>query len=104
MSTSAPDTAPQALFVLTTTMVSVTGRPGLFSRMSLRTKSDSDGNGPIVSVGVTAQVALLVGGAVVVGGVVVVVVVGVAAVAAVDVGAVGESLPQDADHAAPATV
>jgi hypothetical protein len=73
--------------------------------MSLRTKSDNDGKGPIVSVGVTAHVALLVGGVVVAGGVVVVVVVAaVVPVAVVEVGAVGESLPQADDHAAPATV
>ena len=59
ISTSAFATAAQALLTLTTLMVSVSGVPCRFSRMSLRNKSVRDGYGPIVSVGVTAQLAFV---------------------------------------------
>src|SRR5262245_60932047 len=71
--------------------------------MSLRTKSDNDGNGPIVSVWLTVHDAVFVGGGVgLVGGAVVVVVRGL--VVAMVVGLVVESLLHAEDHAAPATV
>jgi hypothetical protein len=40
-------------------MVSASATPALFSRMSLRTMSDLDGNGPAVSLGATAHASLL---------------------------------------------
>jgi hypothetical protein len=98
MSTTAPLTVAQELFVLTTVMVSVSGSPCLVSLMSLRVKSASDGYGPIVSFGDTTQVPVdVTGGVVVVPGLVVVVVV------VVVVGPVGLSPLQAELNAAPAT-
>src|SRR5687767_14597391 len=55
ISTLAPGTAAQPLPTLTTLMVSVSNVPARPSRMSLRTRSVKDGNGPIVSLGVSAH-------------------------------------------------
>src|SRR5262245_504902 len=98
MSTVAPLTGPHELLVLTTVMVNVSGRPCLFSRMSLRMKSESDGYGPIVSFGDTTHVAVDV-----TGGVVVVVVVVVVVAVAVPLGLVGVSPLHADDSAALAT-
>src|SRR5262245_8205217 len=49
----------QALLAFTTLMVRVRMVPALPSRMSARMKSDSDGKGPAVSEGVTAQLPLV---------------------------------------------
>src|SRR5690349_7842960 len=90
MSTVAPCTGAQDAFVFTTVMASVRGVPCLLSRMSLRTKSASEGYGPIVSFGDTTQEAVdpAAGGVVVVPVVVVVVVVVVVEVSTL-VGLVG---------------
>src|SRR5439155_5177322 len=55
ISTLAAETAAQLAFTLTTLIVSVRTVPVLVSRMSLRKISVTDGYGPMVSVGVTAQ-------------------------------------------------
>src|SRR5262249_50666051 len=59
ISTFAFDTGVQFELELTTLIVSVNGIPGRSSRMSLRNTLVIDGNGPAVSVGVTAHAALL---------------------------------------------
>src|SRR5687767_14817288 len=51
--------AAHALLVLTTLMVSVRTVPVLVSRISLRKRSVIDGQGPMVSFGVTAQAAFV---------------------------------------------
>src|SRR5688572_17555445 len=60
ISTCAFSTGPQLLFVLTTVIMRVSVVPPLPSRISLRIRSVSDGDGPIVSVGVTAHAAFVV--------------------------------------------
>jgi hypothetical protein len=87
----------QALFVLTTLMIKVSGSPCLPSLMSLRVKSASDGYGPMVSLGDTTHAAVDVAGGVVVVPLVVVVVVVV-----VVVGLVGLSPLHAEPNAAPA--
>src|SRR5262245_5869673 len=98
MSTTAPETGAHAALVLTTLTARLSCSPDFPSRMSLRTKSCSDGYGPIVSVGDTAHAAAVpVGGTVVVVGDVVV------AADAVVVGLVGvPSLQAAVESAAPA--
>src|SRR5258706_1479373 len=55
MSTFAPDTGLQPLLLFTTVIVSVRVAPVLPSRISLLIRLVSDGNGPMVSLGVVAQ-------------------------------------------------
>src|SRR3954447_15757843 len=55
MSTSAPATGAHAELEFTTLIVSVSAMPWRSSRMSLRIRLVTEGNGPAVSLGVTAQ-------------------------------------------------
>ena len=59
ISTFAPATGLQLLFVLTTVIVSASVVPLLPSRISLRIRSVSEGKGPTVSAGVTAHAELV---------------------------------------------
>jgi hypothetical protein len=96
MSTAASATGAQALLTLTTVMFNLTGSPVRLSRMSRRKKSCSEGYGPMVSLGVTAQLVAEPAGV----GVVPVVVAGVVSASAV--GLVGVPLHAAVVKAAPA--
>jgi hypothetical protein len=59
ISTFAFASGAHALLTLITLIVSASGTPLLFSRMSLRKMSDVDGYGPAVSFGATAHASLV---------------------------------------------